>query len=412
MVASHSAQQIYEHLDQLNAYHRNVDSKLRRLRSDVHLSGIFVRDYLLDTERDRASESRQRLAEFRTNDIATLSELATLAHEHGLDGGRIERLQATLNDYWEALEPLFDWTPVEKQTLSATFLRRKVIPRRNAVMAIAQQIEELNNANLEAQRTEVARQYADFTAELRTLMWRSLALGIVVTLSAVIRLRILERRSEQQRAASEQAERVMRHLSQQLVATQEQERKKLSRELHDHVGQLLTALRLEIGRVDRLRGGAPGAAAGTAIAECRQIVDNLVRVVRDLALGLRPSMLDDLGLEPALEWLVRDVGRRSCLVIDLSVDDTIEVASEPQRTCIYRVVQEALTNACDMQRPPTSTYDSLTKAADFMSPSRMMAVGSRPIGGRPAWVSAGWKNGSRNLKGNSVLNAPVTVERS
>jgi signal transduction histidine kinase len=233
---------------------------------------------------------------------------------------------------------------VEKQTLSAVFLRKRVIPRRDAVMAIAQQIEELNNANLDAQRSEVARQYAGFTTDLRSLLWRSLSLGAVVTIIAVVRLWVLERRSEQQRAASEEAERLMRTLSQQLVATQEQERKHLSRELHDHVGQLLTALRLELGRVDRLRGTSQTAGTGTAIAECRQIMDNLVRVVRDLALGLRPSMLDDLGLEPALEWLVRDVARRSGLVIDLDIDAGAGAASEPQRTCIYRVVQEALTN--------------------------------------------------------------------
>lgn len=343
LVASRRAQEIYDRIDQLNAHHRNVDAKLRRLRSDVHLSGIFVRDYLLDTDRERAFETRQRLTDFRTNNMATLADLEALAHG-GVDGGRIATLQAALDAYWEAFEPLFDWTPVEKQTLSAIFLRRNVIPRREAVLAIAQQIEELNNANLEAQRTEVARQYIAFTSELHSLLWRSLILGAVVTLIAVARLRVLERRSEDTRAASAEAERQMRLLSQQLVATQEQERKKLSRELHDHVGQLLTALRLEIGRVDRLRGTGQGAGTGTAIAECRQIVDNLVRVVRDLALGLRPSMLDDLGLEPALEWLVRDVARRSGVVIELKVERGAHAAPEPHRTCIYRVVQEALTN--------------------------------------------------------------------
>lgn len=344
LVATRRAREIYDRIDHVNEHHRNVDAKLRRLRSDVNWSGIFVRDYLLDTDRERASETRQRLTEFRTNNQATLAELEALAHGQGVEADRFESLQLALDAYWEAFEPLFDWTPIEKQTLSAKFLRRNVIPRRDAALAIAQQIEELNNANLEAQRTEVAHQSAAFSSELHTLLWQSLSLGAVVTLIAVARLRVLERRSARERAASEEAERLMRTLSQQLVAMQEQERKKLSRELHDHVGQLLTALRLELGRVDRLRGTSQPAGAGTAIAECRQIVDNLVRVVRDLALGLRPSMLDDLGLEPALEWLVRDVARRSGLVIELHVDADADTASEPQRTCIYRVVQEALTN--------------------------------------------------------------------
>jgi signal transduction histidine kinase len=100
---------------------------------------------------------------------------------------------------------------------------------------------------------------------------------------------------------------------------------------------------MELGRIDRQRG--PGdTGVRTGLAECRQLVDNLVRVVRDLALGLRPSMLDDLGLQPALEWLVRDVSRRSSMDVDLKVTASLDGLEDRYRTCIYRVVQEALTN--------------------------------------------------------------------
>ncbi len=135
----------------------------------------------------------------------------------------------------------------------------------------------------------------------------------------------------------------MRELSQQLVATQEEERRHLSRELHDHVGQVLTALRMELGSIDRLR--APNdKPLGGAVAEARQLVDNMVRTVRDLALGLRPSMLDDFGLQPALEWHVRDFNRRYGLHADLTVSGQIDDLPDQHRTCVYRIVQEALTN--------------------------------------------------------------------
>ena len=157
----------------------------------------------------------------------------------------------------------------------------------------------------------------------------------------MIRLRVLERRSENERAVAEEAEQLMRQLSQQLVATQEEERKNLSRELHDHVGQMLTALRMELGRIDR-RGierptPADVAARPWAVAECRQLVDDMVRTVRDLALGLRPSMLDDFGLQPALEWHVRDFARRFGIPVELSVDGDLERLPEQHRTCVYRV---------------------------------------------------------------------------
>ena len=122
------------------------------------------------------------------------------------------------------------------------------------MLDIAQEIEELNNANLAAQGAEVTRQQTALRSELYTLLvaqprarlwssppWPSSACACS------------KRRSEEQKAVAQQAERHLRELSQQLVAAQEEERRKLSRELHDHVGQMLTALRMELGRIDRAR---------------------------------------------------------------------------------------------------------------------------------------------------------------
>jgi signal transduction histidine kinase len=343
LAASRRAQEIYSQLDQLNSHHREVDAKLRRLRGDMHLSGIFIRDYLLDPEREHAPEYRIRLAEFRSANLTTLEGLRTLSGGNADDNARIASLQLKLEDYWQAFDPLFDWTPAEKVTQSARFLRREVLPRREAALAIAQEIEELNNKNLTAQRAEVTRRHAAFRSDLHNLLWQSLFLGMVVAISAVVRLRVLERRSEVERAVAQDAERQMRKLSQQLVATQEEERKKLSRELHDHVGQMLTALRMELGRIERSRASTDATVA-EAVTAGRQLVDDVVRTVRDLALGLRPSMLDDFGLQAALEWHVRDFTRRYGLQVDLTMDGEFDGLPDQHRTCVYRAVQEALTN--------------------------------------------------------------------
>jgi signal transduction histidine kinase len=339
LTATRRAQDIYAQLERLNSHHREVDAKLRRLRSDVHLSSIFVRDYLLYSARESAPHYRERLAEYRRTNMATLADLVRIAPN---ESERIAGLQAKLDEYWQAFEPLFDWTPAEKVTESFAFLRREVVPRREAVLAIAQEIEQLNNANLATQRAEVTLRFEAFRAGLHRLLWQTLLIGLVVALMAVFRLRVVERRAEEQRAIAEEAEQQMRELSQQLVATQEQERKKLSRELHDHVGQMLTGLRMELGRIER--AGPTTLAVSSAVGECRQLVDNMVRTVRDLALGLRPSMLDDFGLHPALEWHVRDVSRRHGITVDLVATGELEHLPDPHRTCVYRVVQEALTN--------------------------------------------------------------------
>src|SRR5947199_9943727 len=107
LTLSGKAQEIYAELDQVNTHHHNVDAKLRRLRSDVNLSGIFVRDYLLDVAREHALEYRERLAEFRRANVATMSDLRELDTTHE---ERINNLQALLDEYWQTFEPLFDWT--------------------------------------------------------------------------------------------------------------------------------------------------------------------------------------------------------------------------------------------------------------------------------------------------------------
>lgn len=340
LTLSGKAQAIYTKLDQLNARHNDMALKFRGLRSDVYLSGILVRDYLLDLSREQAPEYRAQLAELRRNSLATANELRDL---DVTNAGRSASLVTQLDDYWQTFEPLFDWSTSQKVYRSASFLRQEVVPRREAIIGITRSIEELNAANIEAQRGEVARQQAAFRADLTRLLWQTVLLGMAVALVAAIRLRVLERRSEEQRSLAESSELQTRSLSHRLVAAQEDERKNLSRELHDHVAQVLTALRMELGRIERTSPLTAARASGP-LAECRRLIDQLFGTVRDLALGLRPSMLDDLGLKPALEWLVRDFTQRYDIGVELLVSEDLDGLPEQHRTCIFRVVQEALTN--------------------------------------------------------------------
>ncbi|HSC25809.1 MAG TPA: hypothetical protein VLD67_00960, partial [Vicinamibacterales bacterium] len=176
LTASRRAQEIYTQLDQLNTHHRQVDAKLRQLRSHVHLSGIFVRDYLLDPE--QSAENRQRLAEFRSTNRTTLVELVALTQGGGdeTNSNRMATLQAQLDEYWKAFDPLFDSTTAGELARASGFLRSELIPRREAVLAIAQEIELLNNASLDEERAEVAQRHGEFRSDLLKLLWQSLLL--------------------------------------------------------------------------------------------------------------------------------------------------------------------------------------------------------------------------------------------
>jgi signal transduction histidine kinase len=334
------ARDIYAQLDQVNSVHRNVAVKLQGLRADIHLSGIFVRDYLLDNSHLTGPSYRDRLIELREATRKTLEELHGTAGE--AEGERIERLKANLDDYWETFDPLFDWTPHQKLYLSTPFLRTKVLPRRDAVLQLTRDIEALNNENMAQQRALVARRELELRQSFVRMLWITMGLGLAITLGSGLRFHVVESRAEEQYSRLEEAEGEMRRLSQLLVRAQEEERKQLSRELHDQVGQMLTALRMEVGHTERSRFNDASFAAHTA--ECKSLIDTIVGTVRDLSMGLRPSMLDDIGLGPALQWLARDFSRRYNCPVNVELEGELDTLPEAYRTCTYRVVQEALTN--------------------------------------------------------------------
>lgn len=341
VAAGRKAQDVYTQLDEVNMMHRHVEAKLRRLRSDIHLSGIFIRDYLLDNSHLTGQYYRDRLGELRAATTATIAELERSAGPS--QSKRIDGLRIRLDDYWQAFDPLFDWTPNEKMAFSSPFLRKEVLPRRDAVLVIAQDIEEVNNANMAEQRSAVALRERGLHDYLNRMLVFSLVAGILVSCAAIYRIRVLSRRSGQQQQRAELAEMEMRRLSHQLVRAQEEERRSLSRELHDEVGQMLTGLRMELGNVERATA-QPGEAMRANLEECKHLVDTLIHSVRHLSMGLRPSMLDDFGLGPALEWQARDFSRRYAVPVNVTLEGDLDALCEPYRTAVYRMVQEALTN--------------------------------------------------------------------
>ncbi len=287
------------------------------------------------------AEYRSRLVAYHLESERMIAELEPLLRE--IDPAQYHELRRQLDEYWRAYAPLFETTTsIDRYG----FLRREIVPRRDAVMEISADIEAINNRTLHAQQQAAAERQRELHQYLTGTLAASLMLGLAVAIIAVIRIRVLEGRAEEQHGRTQEAEQELRRLSNQLVRTQEEERKNLSRELHDELGQMLTALRMEIGRAERAQAlGSP--AFTQTMAESKGLVDRMMRMVRDLAMGLRPSMLDDLGLEPALAWQAREFSRRYNVPVDLAVDGDLERLPDAQRTCVYRVVQEALTNCAE-----------------------------------------------------------------
>ncbi len=129
-------------------------------------------------------------------------------------------------------------------------------------------------------------------------------------------------------------------LSRRLMEVQEAERRHLARELHDEIGQYLTGVSLILGELER----RPLDTARAPLREAHKLVDDLIVRVRDLSLDLRPAMLDDLGLLPALLWLFERFSKQTNLEIDFHHSGVNRRFQHDVETAAYRIVQEALTN--------------------------------------------------------------------
>lgn len=132
----------------------------------------------------------------------------------------------------------------------------------------------------------------------------------------------------------------METLSRRLLTAQEEERRRLAVELHDELGQVLTAVKINLASLERLSGAAP---APAHLRDAIGSVDRAMERVRDLALDLRPSVLDDLGLPAALRWYVDRFARNSHVEVNVSIDAVPYLEAGLETAC-FRVAQEALTN--------------------------------------------------------------------
>jgi signal transduction histidine kinase len=135
----------------------------------------------------------------------------------------------------------------------------------------------------------------------------------------------------------------LRNLTRQLISAQEEERREISRELHDGIVQRLTTINIELSILtSEIPAGAHAVKA--RIARIRRLVSSSAKAVHRFARELRPAVLDDLGLIPALEMYSKSLAARKKLRIHLTAFEGVEALGSAKRTVLFRVAQEALTN--------------------------------------------------------------------
>jgi signal transduction histidine kinase len=328
---------IHQQILSVEDTYRHIENVVEGIRSDTSRVAVLRRDRLLEREIP-ASAYHAQLAALRAKTEDNLAQLKSLRPQHS--SRAVDRLEVALQDYLDTVGKEFQKPPEEAE---AEFMDDGFGWEKMPIFAIAEELGKLNEENFESRRRDLSQSVVNLQNDIWETLLTALVLGAIIAGASVFRISSLEKESAAHQKVSQVAEERLRHLSQQLVSSQEQERKALSRELHDEIGQLLTALRMELGNLERGRG-AVGGETDPHLDQAKKLAETTLRTTRDIAMGLRPAMLDILGLGPALEWQAREYSRRYNTPIRLEVDGDLRDVPDPHRTYLYRIVQEGLTN--------------------------------------------------------------------
>jgi signal transduction histidine kinase len=318
------------------------DDTLEALRGSAYNTTSTVRDYLLDPDAAAVDAHRTRCIERWRKTQEALDKY------RGLGGAAppslVNRLESELAEYWSIVAPSLEWSEAQRRKEGYGLLSERLGPGRDQFLST---LDEIRLRDQQDHRQSIIRssQLIDsLQKQLVVTIAVTLLLGFVLAGVSFYHLIRLENTAKERYQALLSANAELELLSQRVLQVQEEERRSIARDLHDEVGQSLGALLVDVGQVRSEWPDAPAPAA-THLTSVTGLAEKTLAAIRNICLLLRPSMLDDLGLIPALHWQARETNRRHGIQVDLLADDADLELPEPARTAVYRIVQEALQNA-------------------------------------------------------------------
>jgi signal transduction histidine kinase len=315
---------------------------LQRIRAAIYLSGTYFRDFLLEPDQHKTDQDRAAVQSVRSELENSLRDYQSLLQSDEL--APFGTLRRELDDYWSLIAPVLEWSPQQRQKAGYAFLRDEVLARRTSMLAIADQIGAVATARLSADELRAAAAYRQYRGRLTITIGLTIGLGFLLAAFSIRQIFALEKETQTRYYEISNAREALQELSARLLQAQEAERKAIARELHDEVGQSLTGVLLEMANLSLLIRTQKTDLLEPKAAEIKKLVEDSIVVVRNMALLLRPPMLDDLGLLPALQWQAREITRRSGIRVKIAAESMPENLPDHLKTCIYRIVQEALHN--------------------------------------------------------------------
>jgi signal transduction histidine kinase len=323
------------------ARYTRAQELLSTVRAQVLINSVRVRDALLDPDPAAVREHRLQIeAGARIIAMALTDYEPVMASS--IEKDQVDRLVKEVDQFHAASFSVLADASGRSPGAIREALNRHLMPRREATLAISEEIQALNRRAFIAQQADLAEIH-------RVAEWRSrgrLGVALVVGLGILLFTSAYAARLESRvRAQMERDARISKELQQsaaKVLNAQEEERRTIARELHDEVGQALTAVRVELDIAQRRIETAGG--SGAVLSEVQELTDGALHNVRNLTQLLHPAALDDLGLPAVIDASLRGLARRHNIRGELQRVDLPERLPREIELAVYRIVQEGLTN--------------------------------------------------------------------
>ena len=314
--------------------HRRDSLQLLRIQNDLNSLALAMRDMLDNDEGYPLTAWQSQFDRIRTDLDDALQQQEAVAVAQQTPEQR-EYLIASLRQFWDAAERIFALARDDRDAEAREQIRLSLQARQAALATAVARLLVQNNAAEEETARRVQVIHADV---LRQVYWFGAAALTTILLTSLYLIRSNRRLFAELAALSE----ARRDLAQQLITARESTLREIARELHDDLGQVLTALGSMVTRVRRQVGGS--SPLDPELQEIGTVAQAALDNVRGLSQTLHPSILDDIGLEGTMQWYLSTLTRQSGLTLSYDCSGPVRTVDSAVAIHVYRILQEALSN--------------------------------------------------------------------
>lgn len=321
------------------ARYTRAQELLTTIRTQVLVASVRVRDGLLTQDPAFVAECR---AQIQSSYAAIDAALGSYVPVTTNDAGIVDRLRTEVSGFRTVALDALSGRPTLSPPEIRELLNAHVVPRREALVRISEEVQALNRAAFVRQQSDLTRIYRSAEAQV----WQRLGLAFGLSLVALVGTWVYAQRFERglrtEVRRSEQLSRELQEATVKLIHAQEDERRAIARELHDEVGQVLTAVKVDVGLAQR--DAAAHGLSLDSLAAAQTSTVGAIQAIRDLTQLLHPPALDDLGLVAGIDAMLRTIARQQQVEVRFTHRGLEHRLVQQVERAAYRIVQEALTN--------------------------------------------------------------------